>query len=108
MGIIDYHSPLNILVSIKGHPFDRDAFAALFESLNGIRHTFVEQPASQSFMNPTAAAPWDALVFYDMPGIDFSTQPPGLVPPSDEFKQGFMDLLAAGKGMVFLHHAIAG
>jgi len=108
MGIIDYHSPLNILVSVKGHPFERDAFAALFESFDGMRHTLVEQPASQSFMNPTAAAPWDALVFYDMPGIDFSTQPPGLVPPSDEFKQGFMDLLAAGKGMVFLHHAIAG
>ena len=50
MGIIDYHSPLNILVSVKGHPFERDAFAALFESFDGIRHTFVEQPASQSFM----------------------------------------------------------
>ena len=108
MGIIDYHSALNVLVSIKGHPFERDAFAELFESFDGIRHTFVEQPASQAFMNPTAAAPWDALVFYDMPGIDFSTQPPGLVPPSDELKQGFMDLLATGKGMVFLHHAIAG
>ena len=108
MGIIDYHSPLNILVSVKGHPFERDAFAELFESFDGIRHTFVEQPASQSFMNPTAAVPWDAFVFYDMPGIDFSTQPPGLVSPLDEFKHGFMDLLAAGKGMVFLHHAIAG
>lgn len=31
-------------------------------------------------MNPKAAAPWDVLVFYDMPGIDFSTQPPTLVP----------------------------
>ena len=108
MGIIDYHSPLNILVSVKGHPYERDAFAALFESFDGMRHTFVEQPASQAFMNPEAAEPWDVLVFYDMPGIDFSTQPPGLVPPSDEFKQGFMDLLATGKGMVFLHHAIAG
>ena len=108
MGIIDYHSPLNILVSVKGHPYERDAFAALFESFDGIRHTFVEQPASQAFLNPEAAEPWDVIVFYDMPGVDFSTQPPGLVPPSDEFKQGFMDLLATGKGMVFLHHAIAG
>ena len=108
MGIIDYHSPLNILISVKGHPFERDAFAAVFESFEGIRHTFVEQPASQSFLNADAAEPWDALVFYDMPGIDFSTQPPGLVPPSDALKQGLMDLLASGKGMVFLHHAIAG
>ena len=29
MGIIDYHSPLNILISVKGHPFERDAFAAV-------------------------------------------------------------------------------
>ena len=108
MGIIDYHSPLNILISVKGHPFERDAFAAVFESFEGIRHTIVEQPASQSFMNPCAAEPWDVLVFYDMPGIDFSTQPPELIPPSDALKKGFMDLLASGKGMVFLHHAIAG
>ena len=108
MGIIDYHSPLNILISVKGHPYERDAFAAVFESLEGIRHTFVEQPASQAFMNPEAAAPYDALVFYDMPGIDFSTQPPGFVAPPEDLKKGFMDLLSEGKGMVFLHHAIAG
>ena len=49
MGIIDHHSALNILISVKGHPFERDAFAAVFESFEGIRHTIVEQPASQSF-----------------------------------------------------------
>ncbi|GIS24580.1 MAG: hypothetical protein CM15mP125_2670 [Gammaproteobacteria bacterium] len=43
MGIIDYHSPLNILISVKGHPFERDAFAAVFESFEGIR-----QPLSSS------------------------------------------------------------
>ena len=108
MGIIDYHSPLNVLVSVKGHPFERDAFAAVFESFEGIRHTFVEQPASQAFLNPKMAEPWDVIVFYDMPGIDFSTQPPQFVPPSPELKRGFMDLLQSGKGMVFLHHALAG
>ena len=108
MGIIDYHSPLKALVSVKGHPFDRSAFAGLFESFEGIQHTFVDQPASQAFLNPEAAAPWDVLVFYDMPGIDFSTQPPRFVAPSDKLKEGFMALLEAGKGMVFLHHAIAG
>jgi type 1 glutamine amidotransferase len=108
LGIIDYHSPLNVLISVKGHPYERDAFAAVFESFEGLRHTFIEQPASQALMNPKAAAPWDVLVFYDMPGIDFSTQPPTLVPPPQALKEGFMALLEAGKGMVFLHHAIAG
>ena len=48
MGVIDHHSPLNILISVKGHPYERDPFAAVFESFEGIRHTFVEQPASQA------------------------------------------------------------
>ena len=74
----------DILISVKGHPYERDPFAAVFESFEGIRHTFVEQPASQAFLNPEAAEPWDVLVFYDMPGIDFSTQPPGLIPPPDK------------------------
>ena len=108
MGIIDHHSPLNILISVKGHPYERDAFAAVFESFEGIRHTFVEQPASQAFLNPQTAEPWDVLVFYDMPGIDFSTQPPNFIAPSETLKTGFKELLSAGKGMVFLHHAIAG
>lgn len=107
MAIIDYNSPLRALVSVKGHPYERDAFAAVFESFEGISHTFVEQPASQAFMNPVAAEPWDVLVFYDMPGIDFSTQPPRFVAPSEQLKAGFMDLLSVGKGMVFLHHAVA-
>ena len=47
MGIIDYKSPLSVLISVKGHPYERDTFAAVFESLEGMRHTFVEQPASQ-------------------------------------------------------------
>ena len=76
MGIIDYHSPLNVLISVNGHPYERDPFAAVFESLEGIRHTFVEQPASQAFSNPDAAEPWDVLVFYDMPGIDSCTVRP--------------------------------
>jgi len=108
LGIIDYRSPLNILVSVKGHPYERDAFAAVFESFDGMSHTLVEQPASQAFMNPDAAAPWDVLVFYDMPGIDFSTEPPELVAPSEALKRDFMKLVSAGKGLVFLHHAIAG
>jgi len=108
LGIIDHHSPLNILISVKGHPYERDAFAAVFESFEGIRHTFVEQPASQAFLNPQTAEPWDVLVFYDMPGIDFSTQPPNFIAPSETLKIGFKELLSAGKGMVFLHHAIAG
>lgn len=107
MGIINYNGELNILLSVKGHPYARDAFFEVFESFNGIAHTAVEQPANQAFLSPEAAAPYDALVFYDMPGIDFSTQPPGFVEPSASMKAGLLELLEQGKGMVFMHHALA-
>lgn len=108
MSVIDYHSPLRVLVSVKGHPYPRDDFFRVFEEMPGVAYTSVEQPASQVLLSPEHAADYDAVVLYDMPGIDFSTQPPGLVPPSPTFQREFLELLEQGKGMVFLHHSIAG
>ena len=107
VGIINHHAPLNVLVSTKGHPYPRDALSALLDSMTGVACTVVEQPASQVFINVERAKPYDALVFYDMPGIDFSTQPPGLVAPPPALINDFNALLEAGVGMVFLHHALA-
>ena len=58
-------------------------------------------------MNPKAMAGFDALVLYDMPGIDFSR---GAAPvePDPGFQAGLLALLEEGKGVVALHHAIAG
>ncbi|TXS95038.1 ThuA domain-containing protein [Parahaliea aestuarii] len=108
MSVIDYQSPLRALVSVKGHPYPRDAFFQVFEDMPGLSYTAVEQPASQVLMTPEHAADYDVIVLYDMPGIDFSTQPPQLVAPPVRFQQKFLDLLEQGKGVVFLHHAIAG
>lgn len=108
MSVIDYHPETRVLVSVKGHPYPRDAFFGMLESLPGMTFTAVEQPASQAFFSPAGAADWDAFLLYDMPGIDFSTQPPRLVAPPPAFVEGFLDLLEQGCGFVFLHHAIAG
>lgn len=109
MSIIRYGEPLNVLVAVKGHPFERDAFAAMFEALEGVSATIVEQPAAAQLMTPTLMAPYDALVLYDMPGIDFRAAVPGsAVPAPDDFIQNLKALLSAGKGVVALHHAIAG
>jgi len=107
MGIINYHPELTALVATKGHPYPRDAFSECLDSLADITCTLVEQPASQAFLNPDLAAPYDVLVFYDMPGIDFSTQPPTLTPPPKSLQENMNRLLDAGQGMVFLHHALA-
>ena len=72
MPTIRYGEPLNVLVAAKGHPYSRDAFMAIFDQLPGIACTLVEQPAIQRLMNPKAMAGFDALVLYDMPGIDFA------------------------------------
>jgi type 1 glutamine amidotransferase len=108
-GIIHFDAPLNVLVSVRGHPFERDAFGDVFEEMEGVAATFVDQPAAAQLMTPEGLAPYDALCLYDMPGIDFfHDDKPGFVPPPENVKRGFVDVLDAGKGVVALHHAIAG
>ncbi len=97
----------NILLVTKGHPFERDAFFSLFDHLE-VNWTHVEQPAARVFFNTDLAADYDALVMYDMPGIQFGADGPERETPSDSYKEGLLNLLEAGKGMVFMHHAIAG
>ena len=109
MSIVRYNSPLNALVLTKGHPFERDAFFAVFEAFETIAYTAVEQPAAQAFCSVEGARPYDAFVHYDMPGIDFVTEGgPHFVDPSADYVEGFLKLLEHGHGFVFLHHAIAG
>jgi hypothetical protein len=108
MGIINYKDETRVLVSVKGHPYPRDAFFELLDSINDVAYTAVEQPATQYCLQPDAETPWNALLFYDMPGIDFSTQPPGFIPPSERFQRDLLAHTELGTGMVFMHHAVAG
>ena len=98
---------VNILLITKGHPFDRAAFFEMFDALD-VNWTHVEQPAARVFFDTTLAQDYDAFVFYDMPGLAFTPAGPDFENPSEAFKQGFLDLLDSGKGMLFMHHALAG
>lgn len=109
MPIIRYGEPLNVLVAAKGHPYLRDPFMAIFDDMQGIAATLVEQPLAARLMSPAGMKGFDALVLYDMPGLDFrQPDPPQFLEPDEEFKHGFRALLDSGKGVVALHHAIAG
>lgn len=110
MPIIHHHARLNILVAVRGHPFDRTAFDALFQDMEGVSATMVDQPAAARLMNPKGMAGFDALVLYDMPGLDFEhpAERPGIISPPDELKSGLRALLEQGTGVVALHHALAG
>lgn len=109
MPIIDHHAPIRVLAAVRGHPFDRTVFAALFDGMAGISVTFVDQPAAGLLMRPELADDFDVLLLYDMPGIDFSGAEPGApVAPPEALRTGLAALLTRGIGVVALHHAIAG
>jgi len=98
-----------ILVITKGHPFERDPFARIFDEMPGVNWTHVEQPAAQVFFDPALAAAYDAFVLYDMPGIRFRPgELPELLEPSPELVTNMRALLEKGFGIVAMHHAIAG
>lgn len=101
---------LEVFVATKGHAFCRDGFEAMLRAV-GVEPTFVDQPAAATLMNPQGMARFDALLLYDMPGMDFRaavTERPGFVAPPPAFREGFLALLRQGKGIVALHHALAG
>lgn len=106
---IDHHAPLQCLVAVRGHPFDRNAFDAMFQAMDGISATMVDQPAAALLMNPEGMSQFDALVLYDMPGLDFdcANAPPAYRDPDPALKEGFAALLEQGTGIVALHHALA-
>ena len=42
MPIIKHRAPLQCLVAVRGHPFDRTAFDAMFQAMEGISATMVD------------------------------------------------------------------
>ena len=112
--ILSYHEVSmvethHILLSVKGHPYERQAFYDIFDNMDNLDWTLVEQPASQALFNVKQAEVYDALVLYDMPGIFFHENAyPDIISPSEAYQRDFQQLVDAGHGFVFLHHAIAG
>ena len=98
-----------LLVLTGGHPYERDPFFAVFDAIAPDRWTHAPQPEAQLLLNPEACSEFDTIVFYDMPGITFTRgDPPTEMPlPSHSMMAGFRALMDAGKGLVFLHHAVA-
>lgn len=110
MPIIRHRAALQCLVAVRGHPFDRTAFDAMFQAMEGISATMVDQPAAARLMNPEGMRGFDVLVLYDMPGLDFEAGEgaPLYREPDAALKAGFRALLEQGTGVVALHHALAG
>jgi uncharacterized protein len=103
--------PIRVLLVTKGHPFDRENFLNLFDALGqDITWTHVEQPAAEAFWNPEMAKDYDVFVCYDAMGRVKEKLPDGsmgFAKPPKEAQENLKALLRQGKGMVFLHHALA-
>ncbi len=100
--------PIEVLLSTKGHPFQKGPFFGMFDSFvaQGINNTSVEMPAAQLFYQPEHAAPYDVIVDYSMQGVGFGRKAGDPAPePPEAFKKGIMELMEAGThGFVFIHH----
>jgi hypothetical protein len=48
MPIIRRKAPIQCLVAVRGHPFDRTAFDEVFQAMDGISAIMVDQPAAVS------------------------------------------------------------
>jgi type 1 glutamine amidotransferase len=92
-----------------GHPFDRKAFFAMLDVVVDGTWRHLEQPPAAARI-ADASLDADVVVFYDMPGVEFTRADPPvrLVDPAAAVVDGFDRMLERGVPMVFLHHAIAG
>ena len=100
----------NLLVVTRGHPFERDNFFNMVDSL-GFNWSHIEHPAAQSFFKKENLKKFDAILFYDMPGLNFdeiNDESKFFINPPQKYKDDFLERLSEGKGCIFLHHSIAG
>ncbi len=91
---------VDALVVTGGHPFEPEPFFAVFDSLDGVEWTGAGTPATGH----------DVVVFYDMPGLQFTRSDPPVVlgQPTTAQRDVIHRLTDDGVGLVFLHHAVAG
>jgi type 1 glutamine amidotransferase len=108
MSIINYSAAHRLLTLARGHPYDRETFSTLFDGLDEFDICHAEQPVARRLLGLQAAQDFDAIVCYDMPGVDFTAaDAPRPVAPDSGFKQDYLAMLDAGIGMVFMHHSLA-
>ena len=100
---------INLLIVSKGHAYDHDSFLAMFDDMEGITTTLVEQPAAQIVLQPGNIDHYDVVFFYDMCGIPGAgllhdgANDTGI--PSDSYRHAIERLLEAGKGLILVNHA---
>jgi type 1 glutamine amidotransferase len=103
---------MRILALTGGHRVDLAAFTAMLAAVcdeRGWVFAHAEQPAAQRWLAPEHRGAFDAVLCHDLPGLALRRgTPPTAVGPDAATARNLIDLLDAGQGVVFLHHALAG
>lgn len=87
---------LELLIVTGGHEFEREAFFKLFGQIENVSYHEVVQPAANALYATPEILKYDVLLFYDM-----------VQAITDAEKKAFVELLNTGKGVIFMHHALA-
>jgi len=87
---------LAVLVITGGHDFEREPFAAMFDSFEGMTWREAQHPNANHLYAPEAAETYDVLVLYDLNQAIAPDQQAAL-----------LGMVRQGKGLVVLHHALA-
>lgn len=87
-------APLKLLIVTGGHDYEPLEFFRAFDTLKGItyQHVFTRDTAKPQSFPMGGLGQYDVVLFYDMEHGDITPE--------------WRDLIARGKGIVFLHHAI--
>lgn len=88
---------LNVLIVTDDRKFNREAFWALFESLENVHPTEITHPEILDFFGTDSIRQFDAVVFYDMPE--------GVV-LTDVQKNNMLQFFEEGAPAIFLHHSL--
>jgi type 1 glutamine amidotransferase len=89
--------PLRVLVVTGGHDFEREAFTAMWNGLDGVEWTEAKHPDAHKLLTPEAGKAYDVVALYDM-----------WSPITPEARAAFAELVRKGKGVVAMHHCLAG
>ncbi len=103
---------MRVLAITGGHRVDLPAFTGMLAAIGAERNwafAHAEQPAAQRWLGPEHLDSFDAILCHDLPGLVLRR---GSVPtpagPRPGQARRWAELLDAGQGVVFLHHALAG
>ncbi len=84
-----------IIVVTGGHDFEQEEYYQMFDSFEGLVYDTITQPKANELITSGDIRKYDCIVFYDM--FQDITQ---------DQKEGYIELLNQGIGMVFTHHAL--